>query len=269
MSYTLALGLGNMTGAFNQIGQNRSSMGPLASLGISAGGSLINNLANLGQAKKSRQFQLDMWNKNNAYNHPSEQMARLRQANLNPNLMYGQGNVGNSSGPVKDPGRPNIDAGAMNMLSAYQNTKMQEVQTDNLRAMNTKIMQDTALANANTLKALADTKGKNLNNKVLQDTMDTILKKINDEAYIVSAKANDAFNSISRNRRTPEELEILRTSDYGAELNRNTAQAEKLNAIKALNVLRKLEGMSKDKQLKYLEGKEFLNIISQLSKIFN
>jgi len=146
---------------------------------------------------------------------------------------------------------------------------MQEVQTDNLRAMNTKIMQDTALANANTLKALADTKGKNLNNNVLQETMDTILKKINDEAYIVSSKANDAFNRLQRNRRTPEELELLRQSDYTADLNRNALEGKKIDAYDALNVLRKLEGMSKEKQLKYLEGKEFLTIMSQLSKIFN
>jgi len=269
MSETLAWGLGNMTGAFNNLGQNRQAMGPLASLGISAGGSLINNLANIGQAKKARQFQLDMWNKNNAYNHPSAQMERLRQANLNPNLMYGQGNVGNSNAPVKDPGRPNIDAGAMDMIGAYQNAKMQEVQTDNLRAMNTKIMQDTALSNAQTLKALADTKGKNLNNNVLQETMDTILKKINDEAYIVGAKASDAFNRVQRNYRTPEQLEALRASDYSADLNRNAMEGKKLDAYDALNVLRKLEGMSKEKQLKYLEGKEFLTIMSQLSKIFN
>lgn len=45
---------------------------------------------------------LEMWNLQNAYNDPAAQMARLKNAGLNPNLVYGGGNVtGNtsSSGP--------------------------------------------------------------------------------------------------------------------------------------------------------------------------
>lgn len=39
-----------------------------------------------------------MWSEQNAYNSPTAQMARLKSAGLNPNLVYGNGSVGNSSG---------------------------------------------------------------------------------------------------------------------------------------------------------------------------
>ena len=42
---------------------------------------------------------LEMWNMNNAYNDPSAQMERLRQAGLNPNLVYGGGATTTASAP--------------------------------------------------------------------------------------------------------------------------------------------------------------------------
>ena len=35
--------------------------------------------------------QIKMWEMTNQYNHPTQQMERLRQAGLNPNLVYGKG----------------------------------------------------------------------------------------------------------------------------------------------------------------------------------
>lgn len=41
--------------------------------------------------ERSKQDNLDFWNMSNMYNSPEQQMARLKQAKLNPNLVYGQG----------------------------------------------------------------------------------------------------------------------------------------------------------------------------------
>lgn len=50
---------------------------------------------------------LQMWNMVNAYNDPSAQMERLQKAGLNPNLVYGGGNVtGNTSGSGPTYERP-------------------------------------------------------------------------------------------------------------------------------------------------------------------
>lgn len=48
---------------------------------------------NQALAEQDYQRNLEMWNYQNEYNSPSQQMARLRSAGLNPNLVYGGGNV--------------------------------------------------------------------------------------------------------------------------------------------------------------------------------
>ena len=40
-----------------------------------------------------------MYEKNNSYNSPAAQMQRLKEAGLNPDLMYSRGDVGNATAP--------------------------------------------------------------------------------------------------------------------------------------------------------------------------
>lgn len=69
--------------------------------GIGMIGSAISQAQNYKYSKKLMELQyqqnLDLWNKQNAYNAPSAQMQRLQAAGLNPNLVYGNGVSGNSS----------------------------------------------------------------------------------------------------------------------------------------------------------------------------
>lgn len=57
----------------------------------------MNNEFNAAEAEKARQFQLDMWNRENAYNSASSQRQRLSEAGLNPYLMMTGGNAGIAS----------------------------------------------------------------------------------------------------------------------------------------------------------------------------
>ena len=54
----------------------------------------MNNEFNAAEAEKSRQFQLDMWNRTNEYNSASAQRSRLEEAGLNPYLMMNGGSAG-------------------------------------------------------------------------------------------------------------------------------------------------------------------------------
>lgn len=65
-----------------------------------AGGALVNwlgnrqvNFQNQVNATDQRKFDLQMWNLNNQYNSPVAQMGRLKEAGLNPNLIYGSGSA--------------------------------------------------------------------------------------------------------------------------------------------------------------------------------
>ena len=71
--------------------------------GATAGYSLGNTLSGSddSDAKSLYKWQLGqetannirLWNMNNAYNTPKAQMQRFKEANLNPNLIYGQTNT--------------------------------------------------------------------------------------------------------------------------------------------------------------------------------
>lgn len=104
------------------------------------------NKANKELADYQYGLNLDMWNRQNEYNSPVQQIQRLKEAGLNPNLMYSQGDVGNAgSAPSYDA--PNMqsytglqDFGVgrasqelMQGLMGYAQIKKTEAETANIR----------------------------------------------------------------------------------------------------------------------------------------
>lgn len=63
------------------------------------------NTANIELAKYQNQWNLDQWNRENAYNTPAEQMRRLQAAGINPNLAFSKGTIDNvsASSPTAAP----------------------------------------------------------------------------------------------------------------------------------------------------------------------
>lgn len=100
---------------------------------------------------------VEMWNMQNAYNTPSEQMKRMRDAGLNPALMYGgkgggmAGNAPNQPAavkPLQTQGRNHTMSGinaAMSAIDAFQNIELKQAQTDNVNAQSAKNKADTTL----------------------------------------------------------------------------------------------------------------------------
>lgn len=100
-----------------------------------------------------RKNNIEFWNMQNAYNHPKMQMARLKEAGLNPLLVYGHGSVaGNTAGAIGNPSmsvpeshtsgmsgtRYDIDLGSIFQYSQIKNsdmnTKLQEAQIAKIAA---------------------------------------------------------------------------------------------------------------------------------------
>ena len=52
------------------------------------------NDANERMQHEQNKWNLEQWNRNNAYNSPAAQMQRFKAAGLNPDLMYQQGTPG-------------------------------------------------------------------------------------------------------------------------------------------------------------------------------
>jgi len=143
-----------------------TTLASLAPSLISGGASLLGGLINAGSTSSANQSQLSYskemyekqradaladWNMQNAYNSPSSQMARFKEAGLNPNLIYGQMSnspvVRSSSLQSYNPTPPQIDlGGAANMaLTQYYDTKLKSAQIDNLKEQNVLMKQDSLI----------------------------------------------------------------------------------------------------------------------------
>lgn len=98
---------------------------------------------------------VNMWNMQNEYNSPTQQMARLRAAGLNPNLVYGNGVTGNSAGSTPQYEPADIDrahltpyrgwnAGLTDAATTFLAARTNKAQVDNMEAQNTLIRQQAA-----------------------------------------------------------------------------------------------------------------------------
>lgn len=105
--------------------------------------------------EKAYQRSLNMWNLQNEYNSPTQQMARIRAAGLNPNLVYGNGVTGNSAGSASqyEPAKfnaPTMQAyrgwnlGISDAISQFLAYRTAKAQVDNMEAQNGLIRQQTA-----------------------------------------------------------------------------------------------------------------------------
>lgn len=115
---------------------------------LDAGLSVFNTVEQVIQNRKDRKFQQHMYDQQRsdaltdaAYNSPTQQMRRLSEAGLNPNLVYGKGADGvvaqirgSSPGGGNQPA-PQVDSTVgTRLLMTMLNAENTRVQTDNLYA---------------------------------------------------------------------------------------------------------------------------------------
>lgn len=197
--------------------------GPLAAAGIAAGANLVGaalGVASTGSMnRKTRKFTKDMynlqrshaladWNMVNEYNSPVAQMQRLRDAKLNPHLVYGNGatatssEVRNTSASNWNPDRydfSGIGAAAGGGLAAYYDVQLKEAQTDNIRANTTVAGIEAASKMAQTLNTIAQT------GKTSVETA-----KLKEDLRILTATGMDAALAALRRTNTETDISIDR-----------------------------------------------------------
>ena len=136
----------------------------------------LNREYNLMLARQQNQWNLEQWQRENDYNSPTSQMARLRAAGLNPDLMYGQGTTGNSAGsPEMTSGAPSEPNDMSVMLSkrSFGQTMQQILDKEQQRRMNEAQIE---AIKANTNKTNAETTGINLDNFVKNGTKEYMIQ---------------------------------------------------------------------------------------------
>lgn len=129
---------------------------------------------------KQNNFALSMYNMDNRYNSPVMQRARLEQAGLNPNLMYGNGGIQNTSGgaPASASGQaPQVDYGKPSeVMSNVIQYALVNAQTDKMneetrlaaeRAESEAISRELMLANARL--AMSRSLGQDIDNRFAED----------------------------------------------------------------------------------------------------
>lgn len=200
--------------------------------GISAIGSFFTNKANnkasnklfdkqasfaREESQKERDWQEAMYNKNNAYNSPAAQMQRLKDAGLNPDLVYGDGSLtspsqapaGGAMAPTPTAGAPHFENPFADAGQIIANKKLIESQA---RANDAKANRDTKeveIASADLVLRQA----KNESDIRLQDSTIYLNHRMGDLTHKQGEKIAAEINNLnSSSARLAQETELLRKS---------------------------------------------------------
>jgi hypothetical protein len=117
--------------------------------GSSIIGSIIGGIGARSREKRAHRRAVDFWNMQNAYNSPKAQMRRMKEAGLNPALMYQKGNTGIASPlPQVRQEQPEIktDLPALQTLLLTQQMKSTQIQDSLVKAQEDQVRENTQLA---------------------------------------------------------------------------------------------------------------------------
>lgn len=221
-------------------------LAPLAAAILSAGSSIATGVGNYQGTRKQQhrahRLNLDAWNRQNEYNHPLAQMQRLREAGLNPNMIYGSsptsatGQAGQIA-PVKatDVRFENPLVG----LQLHSDIKQRQAQTNNLRVQNDVLEQEAII------KALeAGIKSNTLKSTSAKASVSQDLANSSVDA------ARENVKNIQLRNQNQEVQNTIQDSTKLAQISRIRTEAKKavqdLSGQKLLNRLRHLEVQLKE-----------------------
>lgn len=142
---------------------------PAISAGIGAASSILSPILQGAQNRQNRKYQLRDRDYNNWYNSPEQQMARLKDAGLNPNLVYGGANAimpAVQSGSNERPA-PQADGSKIQQaLYQWQDYAIKELKANQLEKL-------IKLAQENTLLAREKTESQAIKNQMANSLFDT------------------------------------------------------------------------------------------------
>lgn len=181
-----------------------------------------------------RAYDTKQWERQLAYNHPLQQMQRLSEAGLNPNLIYGSSPGSAVGNAAQSPTGKAVTGQAPsyridNPMVPFMNAKVQQAQANNL---NTQAMKNIAGAN------LSNTQSKSITDKLASEVkiLEHTATKTEQESFQASIKSK-AMNNKETGLAVKYATEVKKLM---AEQNILEAQTEvqKLNKLLAQNGIR-------------------------------
>ncbi|UPW36462.1 DNA pilot protein [Sigmofec virus UA08Rod_7382] len=157
-------------------------------------GGAISDYFNRKQESRQYHRQTEFWRTQAEYDSPANQMARFKEAGLNPNLIYGQSNTSGSL-PAVTTGRHNISAEGP--LSSYLNKTQQEANISAIRET-ARTQQANRINGTNVSNAEVDLKKaqvRELNARTAQIRQSTGIDRSNSsvDGDLISYKQTDPF----------------------------------------------------------------------------
>lgn len=204
----------------------------------------LNRAYNLNLAKMQNQWSIEQWNRENAYNSPQAQIARMKAAGLNPDMMFGGGVSGNlsASSPQMTSGAPSSPMDWSNLANKRTlgdvvndslSAEMAKAQIDSVKADTEKTLADAGLSRV--ALTYADAKEK-LNLKLSEEQFKLVEQQWKDVAQTIENKRSElegiSLDNAGKMVRNAYEAEI-----YQATLNK-MAEELKITKAEAVNAAR-------------------------------
>lgn len=237
------------------------------------------------EREATQAFNLDMWNRNNAYNSPAEQLKRMKEAGLNPNALGGGASVPSqtiSSNPMSGASASTTASGGVAsglltrdaaLLSAmgqfYQSmsqSSLNKQQYDWNDATQTErynaLMKDNIIKDAHTTKLLADANLSDVSADVHRETISILTRKSEAELKLMNEQLNKLRN---------ESLSIIQDTKYKKALTDTEKERRELVDAQTYESISRhglQEGQMAGQELAN-EGKETENALLEIKKTFS
>lgn len=177
----------------------------------------LNRKFQMQENQRSRDFALEMWNRNNEYNSMVNQMQRLRDAGINPHLAYMNGSGMNASNaPAQQSGISPLPAGQAPQFDIYStlalSKELAEIEKINAEA-------DNIRSNTSRTDVLAGIDAITLSNSVEMQSQQIALNNLNlrigdTNIQFTDQQINESsqrvINLISENENLQQTLENLK-----------------------------------------------------------
>jgi hypothetical protein len=143
---------------------------------LQLGASILNTGSQVYTNAKNRQWALQDWNRQNAFNAPKQQMQRYKEAGLNPNLIYTQQNT---AGPVRstDAIAPKLDPDSLAILGKSNKLKLQDLSMQTAAAQLEQTQANIQKTKDESTYIRSNTDWRNLQNEIGKGTKESLMAK--------------------------------------------------------------------------------------------